>query len=208
MLHASYAMVVVTQLAGGPMPTAPAPASASGSAQDIPCTDQAAEIPGVALDDPRLDAEHLIVVRKAARIVQLFSHGAAVMGAGLDQKACYRAGLGFEPKGHKTREGDGRTPEGWYTTSDKPWSSFHAAIAVHYPNPDDAAAARADGRIDTATHAAIASAHRSGRKPPQTTALGGEILLPYDLDHGPGRRHVLGRPRRERPERPRVFGDA
>lgn len=132
-------------------------------------------------DDPRGRAKHLIVVRKADRVVQLFAQGHAVAGAGWNEQACYRVGLGFGPTGHKQREGDGRTPEGWYTTSDKPWSSFYAALAVHYPSIDDARAGAADGRINNATLASIEAAHRAGRKPPQTSPLGGEILL-----HGGG----------------------
>ena len=57
-----------------------------------------------------------------------------------------QSGLGFTPAGHK-REGDGKTPEGLYATSDKPWSQYYAAIAVHYPGIKDALAAEEDSRI-------------------------------------------------------------
>jgi len=128
-----------------------------------------------------VSARHLVVVRKRARRVQLFESGVAAPGTGSHGYACYRAGLGFAPEGHKQREGDGRTPEGWYTTSDKPWSSFHAAIAVHYPSVQDARTAASEGRITPATRDRIVAAQRAGKKPPQTTAMGGEILL-----HGGG----------------------
>ncbi len=172
--------MAIVSLAGNPLPSH-APTTAGPVRSAALCAARAVDVPGVESSDPRWRAEHLLVVRKAARTVQVFSSGTAVTGTGIDQKACYRVGLGFEPEGHKTREGDGRTPEGWYTTSDKPWSSFHAAIAVHYPNPKDSAAGLGNGHIDPSTHSSIASAHQSGRKPPQTTALGGEILL-----HGGG----------------------
>ena len=123
--------------------------------------------------DPRWEANHLVVVRKAARRVLLFASG--------EQVGCWSAGLGFAPEGHKTREGDGRTPEGWYRTSDKPTSRYYHAIAVHYPNLVDATRGVADGRIDADTQRQIESALASDRKPPQGTALGGEILL-----HGGG----------------------
>jgi murein L,D-transpeptidase YafK len=145
------------------------------------CVDTAVQLPGVAPAEPRLSAEHLVVVRKGARTVQLFRRGRAVAGKGLEGKACYKVGLGFAPEGHKTREGDGRTPEGWYRTSDKPWSSFYAAIAVHYPNAEDAAAGVKDGRITPAVAKRITSAVTQDHKPPQTTPLGGELLL-----HGGG----------------------
>ena len=123
--------------------------------------------------DPRWQAERLVVVRKAKRRVVLYAKG--------KQLGCWPAGLGFEPEGHKTREGDGRTPEGWYRTSDKPTSRYYQAIAVHYPNLGDAERGLADGRIDAATERAIRTALSADRKPPQATALGGEILL-----HGGG----------------------
>ena len=145
------------------------------------CVDTSVQLPGVEKNEARLSSEHLVVVRKATRTVQLFRRGRAVAGKGLDEKACYKVGLGFAPEGHKQVEGDGRTPEGWYRTSDKPWSSFYAAIAVHYPNADDAAAGLADKRITASVARSISDAVKRDEKPPQTTALGGEILL-----HGGG----------------------
>jgi len=142
---------------------------------------RATDLPGIDPAHARLASPHLIVVQKAARTVQLFSKGVAVPGRGTGGRACYRVGLGFAPVAHKEREGDGRTPEGWYTTSDKPWSTFYAAIAVHYPNTADAQAGAAAQRISDRVRDAIITADRAGRKPPQTTSLGGEILL-----HGGG----------------------
>lgn len=164
-----------------PPPASAAPAGVPLAAPVAACVATATEVPGIDPDDPRLSADHLIVVRKAARRVQLFEKGTAAVGSGAAGRACYRVGLGFAPDGHKTREGDGRTPEGWYATSDKPWSSFYAAIAVHYPNGEDARAAAEDGRISVPVRDAIATAERAGKKTPQTTAMGGEILL-----HGGG----------------------
>ena len=161
-------------------PAAPAPDPAPGPPGPA-CASTAAEVSGIDATDPRVSAPHLVVVQKAARTVQVFHGGQAVSGAGVDGRACYRVGLGFDQAGHKQKEGDGRTPEGWYRTSDKPWSSFYAAIAVHYPNAADARQGAADGRIPGPTRDRIVAADRAGDKPPQTTALGGEILL-----HGGG----------------------
>ena len=96
-------------------------------------------------------------------------------------RMCRRVGLGFSPQGHKQVEGDGKTPEGWYRTSDKPWSSFDNAIAVHYPNAVDARRAVADGRIGKKTRDTIVRASKQRRVPPQRTAMGGAILI-----HGGG----------------------
>ncbi len=125
--------------------------------------------------DPRLGGSDLVVVRKSTRRVMRYDQGVLAEGA------CWQSGLGFAPEDHKSVEGDGRTPEGFYTTSDKPWSQFYGAIAVHYPNAEDAEAAHADGRISAATKRSILASLRQGEKPNQNTAMGGEILL-----HGGG----------------------
>lgn len=124
-------------------------------------------------DDPRLRATNTIVLDKSARALMLYRRGRL--------QGCWRVGLGFSPIGHKAVEGDGKTPEGWYRTSDKPWSSFEGAIAVHYPNPADARAGLAAGRIGPATRDRIVTAGKAGRLPPQRTPLGGAILI-----HGGG----------------------
>lgn len=55
--------------------------------------------------------------------------------------------LGFAPVGHKEIEGDGRTPEGAYFIDRKnPNSSFYLSIGISYPNDEDRARARAQGR--------------------------------------------------------------
>ncbi len=131
-------------------------------------------------DDPRLQGVGLIVVRKAERSIQRFRAGTALM-LEEDTPACWHIGLGPAPEGHKYRQGDGRTPEGWYRTSDKPWSQWYGAIAIHYPNARDAEAGRVQGRIDKPTERRIQAALAKDKKPPQASALGGEILI-----HGQG----------------------
>ncbi len=148
----------------------------AGAADDPGCPIDTAHLPssdGVDPDDPRLDAATTLVVFKGARRLGLYAAGTNV--------ACYRVGLGFSPTGHKQVQGDGRTPEGWYRTSDKPWSSFEHAIAIHYPNEADAVAAARDGRIGGATRDRIVADVRAGRVPPQNTKLGGAVLI-----HGGG----------------------
>lgn len=125
-------------------------------------------------DDPRLKGDAVVVVQKEARQLGLYASG--------DLVDCWRVGLAhtYNP-GHKQRQGDLRTPEGWYRTSDKPTSSFYAAIAVHYPGRADAERGLKKKWITQKQHAAIVSALEQGRKPPQNTPLGGEILI-----HGGG----------------------
>lgn len=51
--------------------------------------------------------------------------------------------LGFDPSGHKTQEGDGRTPEGHYVIDRRnPESDFHLSIGISYPNARDVEVAR------------------------------------------------------------------
>ena len=54
--------------------------------------------------------------------------------------------MGFAPRGHKFKEGDGRTPEGRYIIDRRnPNSSFHLSLGINYPRPQDVARARAAG---------------------------------------------------------------
>ena len=54
--------------------------------------------------------------------------------------------LGFAPVGHKTRSGDGRTPEGRYVIDRRnARSDYYLSLGVSYPNPVDVARARAMG---------------------------------------------------------------
>lgn len=55
--------------------------------------------------------------------------------------------LGFAPRGDKTIEGDGRTPEGQYVIDRRnPDSQFHLSLGISYPNARDVEVARRLGR--------------------------------------------------------------
>ncbi len=148
------------------------------------CVATAAELPASqyhSAADPQWSKSDIIVVLKKARRVMLFDAGELVE---LDDgsPACWRAGLasGY-PEGHKQRMGDLKTPEGWYSTSDRPWSAFYSAITVHYPEVADAHRGVKQGLISQDEADAIVAAHRKGILPPMETTLGGKILL-----HGGG----------------------
>src|SRR5438876_9913321 len=67
-----------------------------------------------------------ILVEKGARRLTLFCAGRKLKE--------YRVALGFSPIGSKQHEGDGRTPEGKYTTDfHKSDSAFHRALHISYP---------------------------------------------------------------------------
>ena len=50
----------------------------------------------------------------------------------------YAIRLGFNPIGHKQKEGDGRTPEGrYFITHHNPNSAYHKSLGLSYPNKED-----------------------------------------------------------------------
>lgn len=52
----------------------------------------------------------------------------------------YKIALGFEPKGKKEVQGDGKTPEGTYFINDKnPNSIAYKNLGISYPNSADLA---------------------------------------------------------------------
>ncbi|TDK44413.1 L,D-transpeptidase family protein [Antarcticimicrobium luteum] len=80
-----------------------------------------------------------VVVNKGARSLYLLHHSEILEG--------YRVDLGFAPQGHKSAEGDGRTPEGTYLINRRnPNSDFHLSLGISYPNAQDVARARAMGK--------------------------------------------------------------
>ena len=119
--------------------------------------------------DPE-DGEISIIVKKSERLLELWQ-GEVLIGS-------FPIGLGWNPKGHKQVEGDGKTPEGeYYVCVRNSNSSYYLSLGVSYPNKEDAAAALEDGRIDRATYDSIANAIESGLRPDWNTALGGAIMI-------------------------------
>ena len=58
----------------------------------------------------------------------------------------YAISLGAAPEGHKTREGDEKTPEGRYRIDWRNAKSIaHLSLHISYPDADDSAAAAARG---------------------------------------------------------------
>lgn len=97
----------------------------------------------------------------------------------------YEIALSQNPAGHKLTEGDLRMPEGEYHIIQKAkgpfsgpsWMKYLGAawLRIDYPNRSDAAAALSEKRITQPVHDAIERAHRTGKMPPQDSALGGGI---------------------------------
>lgn len=115
-----------------------------------------------------------IVISKGQRRLVLY--------AGEKVLRTYRIALGRHPTGDKTREGDGRTPEGeYYLTHKNRDSKYYLSLGLSYPNAGDAARGLADGVITQTQHDAIVGAIERKERPPWDTALGGEVFI-----HGGG----------------------
>jgi hypothetical protein len=136
-----------TDSGGPPSPTVPAPvpvpapASSSGGWQTGPST-PTAPTSAPAGAGPALPADYApadkVLVLKSQRVLRLLNRGRTV--------AEYPVRLGLNPVGHKQREGDFRTPEGFYELSRRnPRSDFFLSLEVSYPNDSDRHRARSSG---------------------------------------------------------------
>ena len=110
----------------------------------------------------RLEADRVVVL-KARRELLLYHDDTVVRR--------YPVSLGFDPNGHKRREGDGRTPEGRYRLDWRRLSErVGAAIHVSYPNAGDRERAaprqRRSGRRHHAARTPWQSALVEGRARP------------------------------------------
>ncbi|HBB87872.1 MAG TPA: hypothetical protein DC047_09675 [Blastocatellia bacterium] len=117
-----------------------------------------------------------IIVTKSTRRLELISDGVVVR--------TYHIGLGLNPVDDKKQQGDRSTPEGdfyIFTRNDK--SAYYLSLGISYPNIEDADRGLRDGLISGAEHDAIVKAIRRKARPPQNTALGGDIYI-----HGNGAR--------------------
>ncbi|MEP7343148.1 MAG: L,D-transpeptidase family protein [Acidobacteriota bacterium] len=133
---------------------------------------------------PPIEENFRLLIKKNARKLYVYR-----TANGKEKLAkAYPIALGNTPAGHKTRQGDGRTPEGdYYITHKNPKSNFYLSLGVSYPNIRDADEGLKNGLITKAQYEAIAAAIRSRSKPPQNTKLGGDIFI-----HGGGTGKLFG----------------
>ena len=115
-----------------------------------------------------------IVIIKSERRLELFA-GRAVLRR-------YKIGLGLSPVEDKVRQGDRRTPEGeFYIFTKNHKSAFYLSLGLSYPNIEDAERGLRDKLISQRQHHVIVRAIKRKARPPQNTALGGDIYI-----HGNG----------------------
>ena len=97
----------------------------------------------------------------------------------------YSVALGFNPIGHKEKEGDGKTPEGaYYVCVKNPNSRYYLSLGVSYPGISDAQKGLDSGLITQSEYDRIVNAIHSGGIPPWNTPLGGQIMI-----HGSGAKY-------------------
>ena len=76
------------------------------------------------------------------RVVVLKSERKLMLMSGDTVVKTYRVSLGGQPIGAKTQQGDHKTPEGVYLLDSRnPYSTFHLALHISYPNATDRARA-------------------------------------------------------------------
>ncbi|MGI8788923.1 MAG: L,D-transpeptidase family protein [Pyrinomonadaceae bacterium] len=115
-----------------------------------------------------------IVIKKKKRRLEIFD------GETLVRR--YKIVLGASPAGDKRIEGDGKTPEGeFYVFTKNSRSKFYLSLGLSYPNIEAARRGLRENIISREEHDAIIKAVGEKHKPPQKTALGGEIYI-----HGGG----------------------
>jgi murein L,D-transpeptidase YafK len=79
---------------------------------------------------PEATRADFILVEKSKRLMTLYAAGKPLK--------TYRIALGDAPVGHKTTQGDEKTPEGRYKIDFKnQYSRFHLSLRISYPNAAD-----------------------------------------------------------------------
>ena len=113
------------------MPTVTTIPAAPDTGTPPPALPEARPTPRVTLlPSPELPRIDHLVVRKSQRRLYLMDGGRIVRS--------YKVALGLEPVGPKERDGDFRTPEGWYRLARRnPRSDYFLSIQISYPNAED-----------------------------------------------------------------------
>ncbi len=125
--------------------------------------------------EPSAKSENVrIEIYKQRRHLELFDAGNLI--------GRFKIALGFNPIGHKEKEGDGKTPEGeYYICYINSNSQFHLFYGLSYPNVIDAQKALSQNRISQTQFNNIKDAIDKRNRPDWYTALGGEVGI-----HGGG----------------------
>jgi murein L,D-transpeptidase YafK len=122
-IPASLALIAVVMAAAGT-------AEAQQKRGKRSAAEVAAYAPEIGATQGRFDKADRVVLYKQQRKLLLMSGERVIED--------FTVALGRYPVGHKMSEGDGRTPEGFYTLDRKlPDSKFYRAIHISYPSYED-----------------------------------------------------------------------
>ncbi len=111
-----------------------------------------------------------VVVLKSKRLLELYD-GDTLM-------ARMKIALGTTPEGPKTKDGDGKTPEGsYYICATNANSKHYKSLCISYPNEGDALRGLGLGLISEAQYDSIVNAIEAKEQPNWKTDLGGEIAI-------------------------------
>jgi hypothetical protein len=90
----------------------------------------------------------------------------------------YPIGLGFQPRGDKEKDGDGRTPEGDFLICVKDGSSrFQKSLGLNYPDKKHGERAFFAGVITPSEFKDIALSFENRSVPPWNTRIGGKVFI-------------------------------
>ena len=130
-LFAGLVLGGAVTLAGAESPVIPAITTTPARSSSLGALPRPELAPRVTLlPSPSLPSVDHLVVRKAERRLYLMDGDKVVRS--------YKVALGLEPVGPKERDGDFRTPEGWYQLARRnPRSEFFLSIQISYPNTAD-----------------------------------------------------------------------
>lgn len=131
-----------------------------------------ASLPEPYAQDAR-SAGRTFLVAKAERTIGVYEADQLVPGT------CFSTQLGpAGDHGPKEKQGDLKTPEGWYRlTHRNPNSSYYRSLGVSYPNADDVTRSLAAGVISDTTASSVRASIAKGQRPSQGTAMGGDIFI-------------------------------
>ncbi|MCR4622798.1 MAG: L,D-transpeptidase [Clostridiales bacterium] len=119
----------------------------------------------------------MIVIEKRLRRLTLVKGGQTLLSCPI----C----LGTVPLGAKTREGDGKTPEGdYYICTVNRQSKFFISLGISYPSPADAKGGLKRSQISLFDYLCIRLAALCRLRPKWTTALGGFVMIHGESPEG------------------------
>ncbi len=149
--------------------------------EPAPLTTCPATLPELYASDERAKGT-LVVVWKSLYLLGLYRDGRIVEDS--NATICFPIAMGLKPWGPKTLMDGVSTPEGWYraaTKQDVGSTAFYRGFMLSYPNRGDVERAAETGVIDARLKSRLLADIAAGRTPPQSTPMGGEIMI-----HGMG----------------------